>query len=284
MPLTPFQASVLRLISTNRAPDSHLAGASAIHAAPASPRFSGDIDLFHDSEEAVARAYDQDAKILLANGYRVQTRLSQPGFIRALIEREGSSVLIDWARDSAWRFMPPVPIAALGFVLHPVDLAVNKVLALGGRDEPRDWVDVLYLDENLISLGALVFAAVGKDPGLNPSMLLDLLGRKGHIHPRDLERIHFAQPPDLSQLRRQWTAALQSARAFVASRPAKEAGNLHVHPKTGTFFSPGPGDIYTLHGPTLGGILPRAMDAFEVPLSESTALREELERFFGGQE
>ena len=81
MPLTPFQASALRLIATNRSPDSHLAGASAILAAPASPRFSGDIDLFHDSEEAVARAYGMDAKILEANGYRVRTLLSQPGFI-----------------------------------------------------------------------------------------------------------------------------------------------------------------------------------------------------------
>ncbi len=28
-----------------------------------------------------------------------------------------------------------------------VDLAINKVLALAGRDEPRDFVDILYIDE-----------------------------------------------------------------------------------------------------------------------------------------
>jgi hypothetical protein len=29
------------------------------------------------------------------------------------------------------------PPTAVGFLLHPVDLAVNKTLALAGRDEPR---------------------------------------------------------------------------------------------------------------------------------------------------
>ncbi len=48
MPLTPFQATILRLIAANRSQASHLAGASAIHAAPASIRFSGDLDLFQE--------------------------------------------------------------------------------------------------------------------------------------------------------------------------------------------------------------------------------------------
>lgn len=30
-----------------------------------------------------------------------------------------------------------------GFMLDPIDLAINKVLALAGRDEPRDFVDML---------------------------------------------------------------------------------------------------------------------------------------------
>jgi len=153
MPLTSFQATILRLIAANRSHASHLAGASAIHAAPASSRFSGDLDLFHDSEEAVAESYKRDSGTLLANGFQVRLLLSQPGFIRASVEGEGNAILIDWARDSVWRFMPPVLLESIGYVLHPVDLAINKVLALGGRDEPRDWVDILYLDRRLISLG-----------------------------------------------------------------------------------------------------------------------------------
>jgi len=137
----------------------------------------------------------------------------------------------------------------------------------------------LYLDRRLISLGALVFAAVGKDPGLNPSMLLELLGRKGHLHPRDLERIHFAQKPDLQELRRQWDAALKAAKAFVASRPASEAGHLYLHPESGMFFTPEAGDPYQLHSAAKGGVLPKLLDASPATLAASADMRKDLEIF-----
>jgi hypothetical protein len=168
----------LGAIWENRSEASHLAGASAIHASPDSVRFSGDLDLFHDDEASVA----EDHAALEKAGFSVEVLLSQPGFIRAQARRNGQEILVDWAHDSAWRFMPTVLIKGIGHVLHPVDLAVNKVLALSGRDEPRDWVDTLYLDAKFISLGAMVWAAVGKDPGMNPEMLLSLYHFKKGLH------------------------------------------------------------------------------------------------------
>ncbi len=41
--------------------------------------------------------------------------------------------------------MPTVRDDRVGFVLHPIDLAVNKVLALAGRDEARDVLDALHI-------------------------------------------------------------------------------------------------------------------------------------------
>ena len=52
------------------------------------------------------------------------------------------NVIIQWARDSAYRFFPLVEDEQFGLVLHPFDLATNKCLALAGRLEPRDWVDM----------------------------------------------------------------------------------------------------------------------------------------------
>jgi hypothetical protein len=60
MPLTDFQAEVLRVIAGNRSIGSHVAGGVALNAAPGSARFSEDIDLFHDAGEAVATASEQD--------------------------------------------------------------------------------------------------------------------------------------------------------------------------------------------------------------------------------
>jgi len=40
MPLTEFQKQVLRLLASNRSPDSHVAGGTALNTSPASARMS----------------------------------------------------------------------------------------------------------------------------------------------------------------------------------------------------------------------------------------------------
>jgi len=179
MPLTEAQRVILGLLAENRSEESHLAGAAGIHMAGGSPRRSVGFDLFHDREQAVAEAFEMDRRVLEGRGIDLRIELSQPGFIRVMVTAPGHDALrVDWAHDSIWRFLPPVKIKGAGYVLHPVDLAVNKVLALAGRDEPRDFVDVVYLHRRVLPLGALCWAACGKDRGLNPVMLLDLLSRK----------------------------------------------------------------------------------------------------------
>jgi len=46
-----------------------------------------------------------------------------------------------------------------------------------GRSEIRDFVDVLHLDDSYLPLGALAWAACGKDPGFTPDFLLDHAAR-----------------------------------------------------------------------------------------------------------
>ena len=92
--------------------------------------------------------------------------------------------------------MPPVRDELGGFLLHPVDLAVNKTLALAGRDEPRDYADILFIHERILPLGALCWAAAGKDPGFTPLSLLELLRRRGRHRPEDMARLALAGPTD----------------------------------------------------------------------------------------
>ena len=58
-----------------------------------------------------------------------------------------SSLKLEWAHDSAFRFFPVEHDAFCGYRLHAADAAVNKMLAMAGRVEVRDFVDVLHLDE-----------------------------------------------------------------------------------------------------------------------------------------
>jgi len=274
MPLSAIQKEVLALLAGNRSDESHLAGASGILMAERSPRRSHDLDLFHDRDEAVSEAFASDRSCLEQAGFDLRQIVSQPGFIRAVAEKGGDALRIDWAHDSAWRFMPTVELEGIGFVLHPVDLAINKVLALAGRDEARDLIDTLYIHHNLLPLGALVWGAVGKDPGMNPDMLLELLSRKGKLRQEDLHRLDLIDAADLPNLREQWLVALESARHFVAKRPPDEVGCLYLHPETGRFFAPDPSESATPHFPRPGGVMPTGIVSRESYLSE-------LEGFFG---
>ncbi|MGC9453094.1 MAG: hypothetical protein ACP5I4_16810 [Oceanipulchritudo sp.] len=280
MPLSQLQAEVLKLLSDNRSPDSHLAGATGIHLSPEALRFSHDLDLFHSSEEAVSAAYGADCRCLEGGGFGIQLLLSQPGFIRARISKANNSLLIDWARDSIWRFFPPVRLEDIGWVLHPVDLGVNKILALSGRDEPRDLLDALYLHQSVLPLGAFIWAATGKDPGLNPRMLLELLERKPPLSEDELRRLDLRLALDPVHLRRDWKSALASAKDWIASRPPEEAGCLYADPDSGLVFAPEPGQPADILKGKPGGVLPRIHGVPVEDFSTNSTMRKSLESFF----
>lgn len=264
MPLTEIQRRVLSLVGRNRTPDSYLAGGAALHFSPNSVRYSHDLDFFHDSAERVAEAFRDDERALAAAGYEVHVEISQPGFVRATVSHDGDSTRIDWAHDSAWRFMPPVRDELGGFLLHEVDLALNKVLALVGRDEARDFIDTLYVHHHILPLGALVWAAAGKDPGFTPRSLLELLKRRGRYRAEDFARLDTAEPIDPVATKTAWLEALESAEAFLRTRPPEELGALYYDRKAETFVAPGPGHLTTsdvvLHYGAPGGVLPQPVE------------------------
>lgn len=274
MPLTDYQREVLALLASTRSPDSYLAGGAALHFSPESTRYSHDLDFFHDSSERVAEAFEADARLLREADHEVRVVLSQPGFIRAIVSRDGAgdadggsmdSTRIDWAQETAWRFLPPVQDELGGYLLHEVDLAINKTLLLAGRDEPRDFVDILYAHERILPLAGLVWAAVGKDPGFSPLSLLELLKRRGKLRPEDVERLDLARSFDLVEARATWREALEDADSFSRSRPADEAGCLYYSPEHDRFAVPEPDVLLADQGMVVhwgrpGGVLPRAVE------------------------
>lgn len=261
MPLTTFQQTLLVDLAHNRTDDSYLAGGGALHFAPNSARFSDDLDFFYDSLERVATAYQSDRAQLDANGYSVTVEVSQPGFIRAIVSRGADATRVDWAHDSAWRFMPLVRDPVGGLLLHPVDLAVNKMLALAGRDEARDFVDILFVHARVLPIGALTWAAVGKDPGFTPLSLLELLKRRGRNRPEDFARLQLAEPFDVRVAKITWLAALSTAEAFAAAAPPDDAGCLYWSATRQLFVLPTVGEIESRlvvpHFGLPGGVLPR---------------------------
>lgn len=228
MPLSTVQADVLRLIAVNRSPDSYVAGATVLHRAENTPRYSADLDLFHDLEDVVAQSADADAETLGNAGHEVSWLLRTPSFHRAVVRVGVRSLKIEWAQDSAFRFYPIQHDERFGYRLHDTDAAINKVLALAGRSEIRDFVDVLHLDETHLPLGALTWAACGKDPGFTPEFLLEHAARHVAYTQEELDRLSLREPLQLGDLKRCWLGALERARTLVAGLPPDEIGCLYV--------------------------------------------------------
>lgn len=227
MALTDLQRSVCRLLADQRvrSGESYVAGGAALNEILGAERLSRDIDLFHDTEEAVASSWVADRETLHAAGYAVDEVRERPGFVVAEVRRGGGTVRMEWARDSAFRFFPLVEHPDLGLTLHPFDLATNKLLAAIGRREARDWVDLIECDRQLQPLGYLAWAACGKDPAFGPVAVLDHVARSNRYTADEIGELSFAgPPPDAAELSRRWHAALDAAHAIVAALPAEEAG------------------------------------------------------------
>ena len=239
-----MHAALLSRIAANRNPESYVAGATVLHLAPDTPRYSEDIDLFHDLEDSVAQSAETDAATLRAAGYELSWLLRTPSFHRAVVSTADEQLKIEWAHDSAYRFFPVQRDDRCGYRLHDADAATNKVLALAGRCEVRDFVDVLHLHATYLSLGALAWAACGKDPGYTPQFLLDYASRHVAYTQADLDRLNLREPLAIGVLKQRWLAALEDARATVAALPAAEVGSLYLgpdgQPQTPTATSPQP--------------------------------------------
>lgn len=266
MPLTEFQHGLLAALAAAPNDDRYLAGGAALHFAPHSTRYSDDLDFFHDSEARVAKAFAADRETLRRAGYQLDVEISLPGLVRALVRQGEHATRVDWAHDSAWRFMPLVRDPLGGLLLHPVDLAINKVLALAGRDEPRDFVDILYVHRQVLPLAALDWAAAGKDPGFTPLSLLELLKRRGRYHAEDFARLQLAAPFSLSSAKETWLAALADAEAFARTRPPEESGCLYYATDQGRFVVPDSAtglaqQNIVPHFGAPGGVIPRLSDA-----------------------
>ena len=113
-----------------------------------------------------------------------------------------------------------------GFTTRP--LATRKREKL--RDWLRDWLDVIYLHQRHLSLGALVWAAAAKDPGLTPEFLLG--AARGFVRfpveARQWEAVGVAAPPDLVQYKQQFLTHVDEAARLVATLPPAEMGCLYL--------------------------------------------------------
>jgi len=229
MPLRAFEKSILRLLAAHRNPESFVAGATVLLRDEKSHRRSQDIDVFHDTVESLAQSSIHDRKVLEERGYKVALDKADETFHRAIVSQGAETTKVEWVYDSAFRFFPVEADPELGYVLNFWDGATNKMLALAGRGELRDYLDVLFLHRRYLSLGALSWAAAGKDLGYTPQFLLEEAQRLTHYPKTALQKLDLTEPVDLVDCKRQFKAASSAALLLFNQLPAEEVGCLYLN-------------------------------------------------------
>lgn len=214
----------------------------------------------HDTEEAVAASASADEAALLGAGYDVQWKMRVPTFARARVTRHDGAVTLEWVFDSAFRFFPVEADDELGYRLHQFDAATNKLLALAARSKARDFVDAIHLDASYVSLGALAWAAAGKDAGLNPIAIIEQANRFARYRQEEIDALHLTAPLSLPELKSRWLDAIERAKSLTKALPAEEVGCAYLDPITRVPVTPDPGSSsfagLIRHQGTVGGAWP----------------------------
>jgi hypothetical protein len=239
MPLTKLQIHALRVLAAQRSPDSYVAGGVALNRD--GPRFSGDIDIFQDSEERLGAAAEADGAALVEAGLKLSWRTIRTGKRQAQIEGLGETMQLEWVADSDFRFFPAQPDELFGYVLHPVDLATNKASAAADRREPRDIVDLVTIHETILPLGAVICAAVGRFPGLSPEEMLSEITRHSRFTAEEFRVLATERPLDTGEVHRRIRSMIEDAERFLGEVSSDDVGFVFldgdrpVQPNRGEF-------------------------------------------------
>ncbi len=226
MPLSRLQGLIPRTLAAHRDPESCVARGTVLNRS--GPRISQDIDIFHDREAAVAQAAARDVDTLEMAGFGVEWLRREPGLHAAIIRGDEDATRLEWARDSDFRHFAAIPDALFGYRLHLLDLATNKALAAAGRREPRDVLDLLHVHERHLPLGAVVWAAVAKDPGFTPESLIGEIRRNARYRADDYADLQSDVPIDASDVSQRLRAALKDAETFVSAMPSGQEGLAYL--------------------------------------------------------
>jgi len=182
--LTPLQRKLLHEIGKSPLRDDFfLTGGTALAALYLHHRYSVDLDLFTENPTAVAQVPPIMEKIASRLDLEITFTRTLGTFLEAFITSpDGERVEFDFAQDSPYRLEPTRLDPDLDFwVDNPTDIACNKLSALFDRAEPKDFVDVYFVVQELLPFDRLLSLARQKHVGMDDYWLAMALAQVRQI-------------------------------------------------------------------------------------------------------
>lgn len=161
-----------------------LAGGAALIARGDVQRRTEVLDFFGLDSPSVDRLLPAAAQAIQEAGFEVRVMRAASGFARLSVQKGHDRTEVDLAADAR---LLPAELGPLGKTLAGQELAVDKVLAVFGRAEARDFVDLLAVEPRY-GLAQLCHLAKEKDPGFDVAVFAEMLGRFQRLRREEFER------------------------------------------------------------------------------------------------
>jgi len=196
--LTPLQYKLLADIGQSPLRDSFfLTGGTALAAFYLHHRYSVDLDLFTENPLGVAQVPPVMKEIASRLGLEITFTRTLGSFLECFFSSPtGERIELDFAQDSPYRLEPTRMDPDLGLHIdNPTDIACNKLSALFDRVEPKDFVDVYFVVQELMSFDQLVSLARKKHVGMDDYWLAVALSQVERVEllPRLVKPVSIAE-------------------------------------------------------------------------------------------
>jgi hypothetical protein len=153
----------------------HLGGGAALSGAFLAHRLSRDLDLFCHEASHVRDLVRELPTIASEAKVRTTIQRDSGTFVRIELELGERTMAADFVHDAVPDIEGPPPPIERVIVESLVDLRASKITCLLSRVEPRDLVDLLFLERSGFSVEDDLEHALRKDSGIDPGVLAWLL-------------------------------------------------------------------------------------------------------------
>ena len=154
----------------------HLGGGAALSGAFLGHRLSRDVDLMCHEKADMRRLAQLIGEAAAEAGGTAQIVQDAGSFVRASLSLPSHALEVDLVFEATGDLEPPTTVEGV-LVESLADLRAAKLTCVLSRSEPRDLVDLLFLDRAGFPPERDLSLALRKDAGIDPRVLGWLLGQ-----------------------------------------------------------------------------------------------------------
>jgi hypothetical protein len=153
---------------------SRVAGGAALSGVHLAHRLSRDVDVFFDDKQQIRELLPQLGELAAEQGGTFRAVRDGGAFVRGVLQLPAATLDLDLVYDPS-RPLAPRDVVQGVVIDSLADLRANKLTCLLSRSEPRDLVDVFFLEKASYLPEDDLEPALQKDGGMDPGILAHLL-------------------------------------------------------------------------------------------------------------